>query len=85
MRRNIFKIIGMALIFSILYGVFLYYIIKEDKECDEHVILNDNQEYDCRSVSSYENGMSRIKLCDGKEIEVPTQRIKVITQLTVGD
>lgn len=75
----------MALIFSILYGVFLYYIIKEDKECDEHVILNDNQEYDCRSVSSYENGMSRIKLCDGKEIEVPTQRIKVITQLNVGD
>lgn len=85
MRRNIINIVGLTLIFSIIYGVFLYYIIKEDKECDEHVILNDNQEYDCRSVSSYENGMSRIKLCDGKEIEVPTQRIKVITQLNVRD
>jgi len=40
--------------------------------------MEDGTEYDCRSVSSYDSGISTIRLCDGSKIRVPTLRIKTI-------
>jgi hypothetical protein len=51
---------------------------KDETTCDEHVVLNDGEEYDCCYVNSYDNNMSLIKKCDGTSIEVPTSRIKEI-------
>jgi hypothetical protein len=51
---------------------------KDETTCDEHVVLNDGEEYDCCYVSSYENNMPSIRKCDGTSIKVPTSRIKEI-------
>jgi hypothetical protein len=73
-----------VLFISLLVGLFtsgvVYVIIKQDLKCDEHVVLDDGSEYDCRSVSSFSNGMSTINLCDGNRFTVPTNRIKMVTQ-----
>jgi hypothetical protein len=71
-------IITIALSIMLVYGIILFFIIKESKECDEHVVLTDETQYDCRNVSSFSNGMSCIKFCDGKEMIVPTVRIKEV-------
>jgi|LakMenEpi03Aug12_release.lakeMendotaPanAssembly.Ray.scaffolds.fasta_scaffold4261617_1 hypothetical protein len=77
--QQITKILLITLVITLTYGIGLYFIIKEGNVCDEHVILNDKEEYDCRHVSSFSNGMSSIKFCDGTEMTVPTHRIiKVI-------
>ncbi len=55
--------------------------IKKSERCDEHVILEDGIEYDCKSVSSFNSGVSTINLCDGERITVPTDRIKIITEI----
>ncbi len=73
--KRIPQIFLLALSITIVYGVILFFVIKESRECDEHVILNDGKEYDCRHVSSFSNGMSCIRLCGEGEINVPTNRI----------
>jgi len=40
---------------------------------------------DCTEVSSSDSGISTIKSCDKSWIKVPTQRIKVITELNDRD
>ena len=75
------KILLVALSIAVIYGIILFFIIKESNECDEHVILNDKTEYDCRCVSSFSNGMSSIKFCDGTNMTVPTHRIIQVTQI----
>jgi len=71
-----------VLFISLLVGLFtsgvVYVIIKHDLKCDEHVILDDGSEYDCRNVSSFSNGMSTINLCNGNRFTVPTNRIKIV-------
>jgi hypothetical protein len=59
-----------------------FFIMKESKACDEHVILNDGTEFDCRNVASYSNGMSFIKMCNGEELNVPTHRIKEVRKIS---
>lgn len=59
----------------LLYIGIMFYAIEKSERCDEHVILNDGKEYDCRHVSSFSNGMSCIRLCGEGEINVPTNRI----------
>jgi hypothetical protein len=63
----------------------MYFLIKNKKDmvCDEHVVLEDGKEYNCRSVSSGTNGMSCINMCDGERICVPTHRIKIITPIKI--
>ena len=70
----------MIAISIIAYGSFIYMMIEEGGRCDEHVVMEDGTEYDCRSVSSYDSGISTIRLCDGSKIRVPTLRIKRIEE-----
>ena len=76
-----FKTIIIGILFVTFVSVGMYFLIKKDMVCDEHVVLEDGKEYDCRSVSSYSNGMSCINLCDGDIICVPTHRIKIVTPI----
>jgi len=72
------KFISLFLI-TILFAFGVSYVIVEhDLKCDEHVTLDDGSQYDCRSVSSFSNGMSTINLCDGERFTVPTTRIKMV-------
>jgi len=72
------KFISLFLI-SILFAFGVSYVIVEHElKCDEHVTLDDGSQYDCRSVSSFSNGMSTINLCDGERFTVPTTRIKMV-------
>jgi hypothetical protein len=63
-----------------IWLIGLYFIIQEDTQCDTHVTLTDGEEYDCNAVHSFDSGMTRIKLCDGKSIDVPTVRIKTVIE-----
>jgi hypothetical protein len=76
------KKILMVLIPCILVSFGIAFLcIQKDMKCDEHIILNDGVEYDCRGVSSFSNGMSTINMCDGERIDVPTHRIKQVTKI----
>ncbi len=75
------KVLVIVLGIALSYGIILYFVIQESKECDEHVILTGNESYDCRSVSSFSNGMSCIRFCDGAEMNVPTNRIVEVRKL----
>jgi hypothetical protein len=75
------KVLVIVLGIGLSYGIILYFVIQESKECDEHVILTGNESYDCRSVSSFSNGMSCIRFCDGAEMNVPTNRIVEVRKL----
>ena len=79
--NRITRIVLIALVISTVYGIGMYFVIQEGQECDEHVVLNDKEEYDCRHVSSFSNGMSSIKFCDGTKMTVPTHRIIKVTQI----
>lgn len=49
--------------------------VKERSECDQVIFLEGELSMDIRGVYSYDNGMSSIRLCDGKTLRVPTSRI----------
>jgi hypothetical protein len=76
-----FKTVIIGILLVTFVSVGMYFLIKKDMVCDEHVVLEDGKEYNCRSVSSYSNGMSCINMCDGERICVPTHRIKIITPI----
>jgi hypothetical protein len=66
--------------FSLIVGVFtmigIYSIKrKKDQECDEVVFIEGELGIDARQVSSFSNGMSVIRLCDGTDLQVATHRI----------
>lgn len=74
----------LIVIFStvLLITVPLVFFLKKDAEkCDEHVILEDGTEFNCRNVSSFSNGMSFIRTCDGEELTIPTHRIKEVRKI----
>lgn len=83
--NRITRIILIVLTISLLYGIILYLIIEDDKKCDRHVVFTDGTEMDCTSVTSNDSGITTIKSCDKSTIKVPTQRIKVITELNDRD
>ncbi len=58
-----------------LVGSVIYFSYKEDQECDQIVFVEGELSMDAREVSSFSNGMSVIRLCDGTNLEVPTHRI----------
>jgi hypothetical protein len=67
-----------GLLFS--FGVS-YLMYRDESVCDELVILQDNSQIECASVTSYDSGMTRIKQCNGEIIEVPTITIKMVKQI----
>ena len=79
------QVLTIILVTSLIYGIILYLIIEYSKKCDQHVVFTDGTEMDCTSVSSSDSGISTIKSCDKSWIKVPTQRIKVITELNDRD
>ena len=78
MIRNFSFIILVIIITGLLYSGIIYYSIQNDKVCDELVILNDGSQIEATSVSSYENGMSTIKMCNGQWMDTPTVNIKMV-------
>ena len=52
-----------------------YTAYKQDQECDEVVFIEGELGMDARQVSSFSNGMSVIRLCDGTDLQVATHRI----------
>ncbi len=58
-----------------LIGSVVYFSYKEDQECDQIVFVQGELSMDAREVSSFSNGMSVIRLCDGTNLQVPTHRI----------
>lgn len=78
--NRVTRIILIVSIIAIVYGVGIYFIIEESRQCDTQVTLTDGESYECRDVHSYDSGVSRIKLCDDTSFDVPTLRIKKITR-----
>ena len=77
-KSLIFFIVGITLLTS---AVFIYIAVKQDQVCNQHVVLEDGTEYDCRKVNSFTNGTSCILICGGEHVIVATHRIKIVTQL----
>jgi hypothetical protein len=80
-RRDVLFVI---LFIVTVYGIFIYFIIKDSKLCDERVILNDGTMIECRSTSSFNNGMTSLKTCDGERLRIPTRNIKTIKEIKDG-
>jgi hypothetical protein len=79
MREN--KLVLIVVIISVLFSVGIVIAVGSDLKCDEEVTMVDGTKYECRSVSSFNNGMSAINLCDGSRVSVPTHRIKIIIKV----
>ena len=72
----------LAILAVILFSFGISYLMYLDESvCDELVILQDNSQIECASVTSYDSGMTRIKQCNGEIIEVPTITIKMVKQI----
>ena len=67
--------------FIIIGGVFCLPFMINDKTCDELVIMNDGSQIETTEVTSYENGMSTIKMCDDTQMRTPTINIKFIKHI----
>jgi len=59
----------------------VFFIHKDAERCNEHVILEDGEEFDCKNVTSYSNGMSFIRMCSGEELTISTHRIREIRKI----
>jgi hypothetical protein len=73
MRDDCFYIL-FCVVF-IAAGFVGYTAYKRDQECDEVVFIEGELGMDARQVSSFSNGMSVIRLCDGTDLQVATHRI----------
>lgn len=76
----------LAILAVILFSFGISYLMYLDESvCDELVILQDNSQIECASVTSYDSGMTHIKQCNGETIEVPTITIKMVKQIEKND
>ena len=78
MLRNFSVVMFIVVLVSLIYGGILYYSIQKGKVCDELVILNDGSQIEATNVSSYDSGMSTIKMCNGQWMDTPTVNIKMV-------
>jgi hypothetical protein len=81
MIRNFSFVIFVVILTGLLYGVIIYFLYSESKVCDELVIMNDGTQIEATQVSSYQNGVSNIRQCDGNEVRIPTISIKMIKHI----
>jgi hypothetical protein len=81
MVRNFSFVIFVVILTGLLYGVIIYFSYSESKVCDELVIMNDGTQIEATQVSSYQNGVSNIRQCDGNEVRIPTISIKMIKHI----
>ena len=80
-KPKMLSLVIIVLCLACLAIVTIILQLKKSERCDEHVILEDGIEYDCKSVTSFNSGVSTINLCDGERITVPTYRIKMISRI----
>ena len=73
-------IVTICVIIISTLGV-IHWQIKESEICDELVIMNDGSQIEATEVTSYENGMSTIKMCDDTQMRTPTINIKFIKHI----
>ena len=85
MRGLAKQVLVIFIVMSLSYGIILFLIIEDSKKCEQHVVFTDGTEMDCNKVSSSDSGISTIISCDKSIIKVPTQRIKVITEINDRD
>ncbi len=78
MIRNFSFLILVVILTILISALVVIYSIKKDKVCDELVIMNDGSQIEATEVTSYENGMSTIKMCGGEWMDTPTLNIKMI-------
>ena len=79
------QLLTILTVMLLSFGLIVFMVLEDDKKCEQHVVFTDGTEMDCNTVSSSDSGISTIKLCDKSIIKVPTQRIKVITELNDRD
>ena len=80
-----FQVLTIFTVMLLTFGLIVFTVIEDEKKCEQHVVFTDGTEMDCNSVSSSDSGITTIKSCDKSIIKVPTQRIKVITELNDRD
>lgn len=73
--RNLKSVLLIVFGTVLVYVPIVYFANRESMQCDEVVFLEGELSMDVREVDSYPSGMSCIRLCDGKNIIVPTNRI----------
>jgi hypothetical protein len=78
-KFSIIATLGISIV--LVYGLLTYTIGEEDKVCDELVIMNDGTQIEATQVSSYNNGMSTIKMCGGEWLDTPTLNIKMVKHI----
>ena len=81
MIRKSVLIILMMILTSVTFGYFVYLSSQNNKVCDELVIMNDGSQIEATEVTSYENGMSTIEMCDDTQMRTPTINIKFIKHI----
>lgn len=75
-------IIVSAWLFVILSsGGIVFIAHRYEQKCDEHIVLNDGREYDCKDVTSLDNNMTYIVTCDDKRISFPTISVKEVNRI----
>jgi len=79
MRKEVVYVTVVILIL-ITYVLGFYIQYKESKICDQTIILMDETIIKGTNINYYE-GMARIKTCDGKKIEVPVLKIKIVKKI----
>ncbi len=79
------QVLTIVTVMLLSFGLIVFMVIEDEKKCEQHVVFTDGTEMDCNVVSSSDSGITTIKSCDKSIIKVPTQRIKVITELNDRD
>ena len=71
----------LMLLFVVIFGLLLIILLffkKENNKCDRTVVLNDGTEIPCKSIFTARSGLTFLRTCDDKEMELPLSSIKVI-------
>ena len=71
-------IIGVVILAMVMYGITIILFNNKIEDCDTLIEMEDSTFYQTGYYFSGENGMTRITLCNGEKIQVPTNNIKVI-------
>lgn len=83
MRKK--ELLGVFGIMAVIYGLIIFFALKDGKKCDERVFLKDGTTIDCTNTSSFDSGMTSIKTCEGERMEIPTINIKIIKEINNGN
>ena len=79
---KIIERIKIPLIICVLWAGLMYFFNYQEQvkydNCAITVVMVNGETFNCAYATSYDNGTTRISLCDHKTIKVPTIHIKQI-------